>query len=482
MENAERSFFIQLLQAYLGETIRGTDDFAIRMHCVVDILVEKLELVGTPKLRHEVVYAVCYALAMRPQQFDLFSSDATRADNWQPLSAVFVVALVAEYDDVVVHILEHHPILSWGSPLIQLPIAASSPYEFGTPLDVMISLGRTAQVDMLLSHGAELSRCNGVAYQLAAKRGHADVVDLVVERLPSDRNIDTSLMTLRFMTKAVEYQQWEVVRRVLRRPKTALRDGLWKDYWNTVLCSAANHGIDDIVDDVLKFAEPSTTDQFPLGEAASGGHLSTCRLLLQKGIMPEGPDLSGRAEELARSVARGGNLEVCRLLKECNLWKREHEIHFLPIAAECGHLDFARYAVENGCDGKPKQRDFAVLLDMDRPMRYPEDIRYFALLRAVVMGHQDIVYWLIHELGVNVSEEVGLTNPQLCPVELAIHTNNKDMIKSLLSRHADSNAVACAWRCEDCWKGAAQELERYRNALRLHKDYSWKWYAKALGH
>jgi hypothetical protein len=331
MEKAQRPFFIQLLQAYLGEALRGTDEFAIRMHCVVDILKEKLELVGMPKARHEVIYAVCYALAMRPRHFELFSNQATGADSCQPLPVVFIVALVAEYNDVVAHILENHPILSWGTPEIRLPIAVSSPCEFGTPLEVMISLGRTAQVEMLLSHGAELSRRNDVACRLAAERGHADVIDLVVNRIPSDCDRDTWCMIQSLMTKAAEHLQWEVVRRVLHRPNTTLRDRLWKDYWDLVLCSAAKHGIDDIVVDVLKFFEPSTSGKFPLGEAASGGQLSTCELLLRKGIVPKGPELGERAEELARCVARGGSVEVCQLLKECNLWKPEHEIHFLPI-------------------------------------------------------------------------------------------------------------------------------------------------------
>jgi hypothetical protein len=88
-------------------------------------------------------------------------------------------------------------------------------------------------------------------------------------------------------------------------------------------------------------------------------------------------------------------------------------------------------------------------------MRYPDDIRYFALLRAIIMRHQDIVRWLIDELGVNVSEDLELTHPQVYPVDLAIYAGRKGMVELLLERHADASLAACAWRCVDCWKVAA---------------------------
>jgi hypothetical protein len=486
MEYAQRPFCLQLLQTYIGETDRGTCEFAKRMHWVVDVLMEKLELLNAPKARHEVVYALCCALTTRSSHSEILPTD--KQDDSYPYSAVFVVALVAEYHDVVEHMLEHHPVVSCGSPPTEVPIAAASTYDFSKPLDAMISLGRAAQARMLLSHGAQLENSKSSVYFKAAKRGYADIIDLIIDRLPWDfanRNaMNTLYIVQSLLTIAATSENWEIVRRVLHRPEEALRGDRMrmKECWNTLLCSAANRGLNDIVSDILEFTKPSKAGIFPLGEAASGGQVSTCKLLLRKGIVPEGPNLSGRAEELARSVARGGSIEICRLLKEHNLWKPEHEIHFLPVAAECGHLEFAKYAIENGCDMKSKPYDYAVLLDMDRPKRYPDDIRYFALLRAVVMGRQDIVRWLIEELGMDVGKDVELTHPHLSPVDLAVHTNNKDMIRLLLGSHADPSPAACGERCVDCWKGAAQELEKYRNALRLHKDYSWKWYATALGY
>jgi hypothetical protein len=213
-----------------------------------------------------------------------------------------------------------------------------------------------------------------------------------------------------------------------------------EEYWNNTLCSAARYGRSDIVNDVLDLCDrPFTNRKFPLGDAAGRGHVSTCRLLLEKDVMHYTRGVPGRSEVLARCVARSASVEPCRFLKQQNLWKPWHEVHFLPIAAGNRHLEFAKYAVKNGCDAyyKPTRKAPMSFLDEGRIMRYPDDIQYFSLLRAIVSGHQDFVRSLVKEIGMDVGGNSKLAHPQILPMNLAIAANNNDMAALLSDLNAD---------------------------------------------
>jgi ankyrin repeat protein len=487
LDKAPRAFVVRLLEAYIGEHPRGRCEFAERMHSVLDILMEQLELVRTPKERHEVLHSVCYALAARPWQRNLFAVQGWTTTYWHPMPVVFVVALIVEYDHVVKRILsahadsEHKPSTVYGISCKQHGIISVEAWYFGTPLDVAITLGRTAQVKMLLSHGTTFNEtykpwnCRGSS--LAAQRGHKDVLDLLIGHRAGRLDFDTLQASGQLMAIAAAFQQWGLVRSMLDRHDAASRSRIERGYWNRILRFAAKYGQDRIVADVLPFATlRTTTGKLPLIEAAGGGHFSTCKFLLEEDALPDRHDLIGRAEEIARSVAIGGNVDVYRLLRDLDLWKPSHEVQFLPIAAEHGHLEFAKSAIEHSCDEKanPKQRR-SIIPDLDRRVRYPDDIRYFALLRAIVSGHLDVVRWLVEEVGVNVGEDAELVHSGLCPMDLAVYSKNEAMVSLLVDLEVNTSTAGCAERCVHCQRAAAASLETYRNALFLRDDYSSRW-------
>jgi hypothetical protein len=70
MFHASRPFVIGLLHAYIGDYDGGKCDFVAEMHGAIDTLMQQFQLVGDPKERHEIFYAVYHALAMRPFQKD----------------------------------------------------------------------------------------------------------------------------------------------------------------------------------------------------------------------------------------------------------------------------------------------------------------------------------------------------------------------------------------------------------------------------
>jgi ankyrin repeat protein len=177
------------------------------------------------------------------------------------------------------------------------------------------------------------------------------VIDLILGQLQWD--LDDVLLhhAGKMIQCAAAHQQWGIVRQFLDLDSMSVTRSAMNVYLNNVMCSAARHGRNDLVTEVLDLGDRKFSKrQFPLSEAAAGGHLSTCKLLLGRNVRPELKEIVEWSEVLARSVARGGSVEVCELLRGHNFWEPWHEIHFLPIAAEHGHLELAKFAVEHGCD------------------------------------------------------------------------------------------------------------------------------------
>jgi hypothetical protein len=140
-------------------------------------------------------------------------------------------------------------------------------------------------------------------------------------------------------------------------------------------------------------------------------------------------------------------------------------------------LELAKYAVEHRCDWhcrSIKQKPITVL-EEDRLLRSPDDIRYFALLRAIVSGYQHVVHWLLPELGMDVGRVSELAHPELLPVDLAMAAGADKMLAFTLQMQADTEQEAYIKRCVPCQKTAVNTLGSYRNALFLREDYELKW-------
>lgn len=445
---------------------------------------QQFELVNEPKKRHEMLGSLCYALTMWPWRRDLFKyGNQEQIAFYDPLPTAFAVAIMARYTEVMKSMVEPQPAIPCDiGTRAECSTVTQKSRNFVIPLDIAITLGNTDQVMLLLSHGAVLNggprSPNCLAMLLAAQHGHLKMVEFVLEQLPWNSD-DKSLRIMGKITqRAAAHQRWDIVRRVLDRDRFYLQKPLMEEYWNNTLCSAARYGRNDIVSDVLDLCDrPFTNRKFPLGDAACGGHVSTCRLLLEKDVMHYTRDIPRRSEVLARCVARSGSVELCRFLKQQNLWKPWHEVHFLPIAAENGHLEFAKYAVKNGCDAyyKPTRKAPMSFLDEGRIIRHPDDIRYFSLLRAIVSGHQDFVRWLVEEIGMDVGRDSKLAHPQVLPMNLAIAANNNEMAALLSDLSADPQPERFLKQCGQCQKAAIETLELYRTALYLRTDYSTKW-------
>jgi hypothetical protein len=465
MWKAPRPFYFRLLQFHIGEHSRKNVAFSSRMHRVVDVLMLEFKELRTPKERIEVVNDVCNALAIRPWQY--YSSP--RYDSSEDMlrgatSTAFVVALITPYPAVIERMLSAVP----------APYITAEECDFGAPVRVMIALGRTAQVQQLLSNMDDKTSLSWIsarrAIAMAAARGHADMVELVlqdIQRVSSYGDIMDSALAA--MEAAAANQQWRIVRLLLDDYAIQRGDRTWDFALHSISCWAARYGRDDLV--LCATGELYFWNRFPLREAALGAQLRTCELLIQKGAISYGDDGS-RTESLARYVAKGGSVDIYHLLKQQKLWEPWHEIHFLPIAAELGHLEFAKLAVQNGCDQKPRQKRRTLSIrNSQREMKYPDDIRHFALCRAIVSGHLDLVRWLVCEVGVPIHKETDIEQLQLLPMELAVCTKRGEMIKMLEELHADPIQDGNSLDLYERRKQITKRMSNYRDALCLRTDY-----------
>lgn len=465
------------------------------MHSVVDTLVEQFEQLGSPRERDQMLHAVCHAFATRPWQREMFRWRSAGWNThcwsnnipkrWNPKPTAFAVALHAGYDDVIKNMLNTiHAVPCENKAIKKWRLAAAESLDFGLPLDMAVATGRMEQIELLWAHGAQLGHTNApsapfsfTALEVAARRGHQQVLELVIPRLFPDkiRGQDPLEIVGKVLRMAARHRQWHIVRPLVEEYSQLMKFHM-QEYLYSTLCIAARYGIDEMVSVLLGCVE-SSTSCFPLRDAAGGGHLSTCKLLLWEGPRPEQLTIIQQSEVFARAVARGGNVEVCKLLRPHFFWRDCHEIHFLPIAAEHGHLEFAKYAVANRCDRNPPAKQRAsVILDLDRKVRYPDDIRYFALLRAIISGHEEVIRWMVNDLGVDIGPDAKLIHPGLDPWQLATHANTFAKLRLAVGLDVELEVRDCGKDLRDCQETAIETLDAYQRALRLRKDYSRNWY------
>ncbi|KAF2830145.1 ankyrin [Ophiobolus disseminans] len=480
MNKAPRGYYIRLLQSCIGERDRGTCAFVTRMHSVIDLLMRRLEELEMPKERLEVLHHLCCALSKRPWQRYLFVGRDLK--QWDPLQTAIIVAMVAQYDGATDLMLE-------GLPVSSLDTKA---WDFGTPLDMAIVTGNTVHAEKLLGHGAtlDLDQYKSTCWSLvcAAKEGYSQVIRRMFRDVPPDCWDHGTLSNMaRVAERAAANCRWDVVSHLLHH----LHGTRWKrhgepHYFPSIICQAAKYGQVGLVEDLLAVELEHTQGdrpfwsgwgrRYPLREAAGGGQLDICNMLFEKGIRPQTTtDVAPEAQMLARYVARGGSVAVYRLLKPRKFWTPAHEIHFLPIAADYGHLEFARFAIENACDQHPKQRSRApaVVLEQRRAIRYPDDIRYFALCRAIASGHLHIVHWLIEDVGVDVAK---LAFSPLFPMDIAAAADNKEVVELLLNLGVSPASTNTSEEVLQCKMEVVKTLDTYREALCLQKDYTARWY------
>ena len=500
MNEAPPSLAIAVLKSFVGENNRGTDKFATKMHTVANALMCQLARVGTPKTREEVLHDVCCALAYGgwlQQHQSTIDNHIWCVTRWpdtklhRDLSQgidteaatrcmVFMVAVVARRVEVVKAMLarfytgekegQEDKLVEDRDTVMKVSMCL---YQGGSSI-LVFDAGALCE-DAWRNSQWWSHAINGV-FDRAAARGHLDIIGLLLSKLPE--GVEKRRFTARVLSHGATNRQWGMIHHILIRYawQIELRDDVW-GYMRIIMWCASKDGKLDVLQTVLpktrKFLDfyPHYLDGM-LREAISRGYLDICHILLDHGALKDAR--WEQSEVLARCVAKGGSFEIYQLLKERNLWKPWHEVYFIPVAVENGHLEFAKFAWKNGSDPGLRLTDRIppTALKLDWRREYSGRLMYFTLLRAIVTGRLDMARWLIEEVKVAVLQPDVFAGPELDPIEFAIDSGKVEMVKLLLAHGANRAHVQIEGFGHICAREArGEQLDCVRKLLSLGKDF-----------
>ena len=474
-----RPFLLRLLEEYLGIQVRRWDTSMIDIHAAIDILETYFKSTPDPPTRAELLRDVCDVF-IRSENLDVitdplywFEALSYKTSEDQAHGIAFLLAIGKRWTGIQTALLDSGKVTA----------DVDAPY-LGTPMNMAIRLGYEDTARMLVQTGAALpTHPSGPAYlslKAAARKGHSDILDLVV----CNKAIAVFVLEV-----AASNQQWHIVDSIINRYSER-----WLDPYQSVLRAASKHGKDSIVQRLIDLGVPcgSVIHSYrtPLDDAISGGHVTTCNLLIKNGAIAKDEDYSdieSRSESVARSVARGGSVGVLTTLRNVGLWKDEHRLHLLPIAAEYGHVELAKYVVEHGMDKLYKPRKQRTPFSTGsawnlQPIVFPQSLRYFALLRAIASGHLEFVRWMILEMKLDPDYNACCGTTILTPLLLAVDTGNVEMVRVLVQQlnatplDKDRDLVHTEYSSR---LGRQEKLNDFKEAFILAKDYKKRYFGRS---
>lgn len=402
------------------------------MHRVVDELVEQLKKTGTTKSREDVWKDTIEAVRISGYLNTIFKGPVPdrfrkgdRPEHSELLTTVFLVAIIARYTAV------EEALLASGEVAPDCVDA-----HFGCPCYQAVRLGYRDTISRLIKAGAfdklagepsfifgyDPLKLDSRIYRGLAEAGSNGYYE-VLEPLLGLSQVDSYRFHLCRVTirSATEHYQWEAV--------FALLNSHWDDilaqdlqyalYW------ATKSGANDKILQVLEYGclprseRTQGCKRYPLQEAVYQGNLSTVELLVDNLALGYRIDHA----TIAQSVVLGGNFELFKLLKEKYFHKLRAEWYFLPLAAELGHLDFVRYALQHP---KLPRKGFPSMADRQTMLN---DMRAFSMYQAISWGHLDVVRALGTALGRELQDRSMA--PSMSYLATAIDTGNVDMVRLL---------------------------------------------------
>ncbi|PVH91923.1 ankyrin [Periconia macrospinosa] len=485
------------------------------LYAAADTLYEQCERAGKTSTPESCLRDVCRSLfrartqKLHHQLSQIYASRWGNRDTPNPcpndaIQTAFVTAVIMKYEDIACQMLRSGEVST-----------ATGSRILGTPLEPAIKLGYTELTKLILATGVQIPLRpfgnedwgpSGQFYRaiiVASKKGYLGVLEPFLQR---DTTKELTHYVLKFTSM---FGNWDIATQILDHhlPRDKWELSLTrKADWDTpnelvtyklhtvqrVLNYAARDGKDDlflhlIQSGITPRSNLSGTKTFPLQQAAAGGHLSTCQLLLENGAFTNADYESGtkthfrnRLDTLVQALARGGNMDILRLFQRAGLWTRTTALPILILAAEHGHLPMAQYAAAHNLDmpvklktphkdpisrrgndhhhGFEESSSIRILgyppttlsfhggdplcLHCQR-LAYRHDLRQFALLRAVAFGHAHIVEWLVTSLdadpGVRDPEDPPSASSIIpsparggpSPLGYAVDTGNIEMVRLL---------------------------------------------------
>jgi hypothetical protein len=467
IDKIPRPLQIRLLHEYIGNNDRRTaycDDFYgsrffENIHLSVDFLTAERQRSDESIDRHAVSLDVCESFIRSGFHYCIMGGSMGTTPDQSAIhiqSTYFLIAIIMQWSEV------QNVMLSANNELL-----ISRCRYFGYPLAMAIQLGYTHTVRMLAEAGVEMdtdSRPFWEALKEAARSGHAEVIDYFVHE--TTMALDDLSLTLwgQVAEEAAANGHPNVSMTLLAKYTESLGLGCM----NRLLSKAASHGSNDLVRKLLEFG--IVPYSIPLRNAAGGGHLSTCKLILEC-FTDDGKrrlDLKG----IWRSVAKGGEIEILELMIQHGV-PMNNKSFILPLAVEYGNLNMAKYAVSRSFhEGGKKQIP-------RNEMKHSKKSLYFSLFRAIDCEQSEIVRWFIKDLGLHPD---GLEEPcigvEFSPLALAIDSGSAKMAKLLVELGA--RPLSEEFPGEPSTKTArfrrGKAMDKLRMQLNLGKPHSRDYY------
>ncbi|KAF2011616.1 ankyrin [Aaosphaeria arxii CBS 175.79] len=430
LELAPASFRRRLLKAHIGDREHIKTLFAMEIHAVVDYIMKNSEEEERSSTYQGLLDKICEVLIHNrcvgwagDEGHRLGPKEIRYTTLIQLVS--FNLAFYLGYRTLVVKMLEQ------GDAGI---LRKEEREYYLRAIDISLQLKDPTRTVMLLNNGPSWERPYRWFFFAS---NFLDIAEWAEEE-----NLHAIFLTLHYRVARHSYRLKEVIEVVEKfanqeRWETAckvLNEFFpWPESSHApqLVSLACRCGYDDLLQKIVD--RPTQMDmqlygkKGPLHEATLRGHVSTVRLLLENQALENDP--WGWQMSLWRYAARGGRLDIMRLLQEFGTRKGVDILSVLVIAADTGHLEMAKYAVEHRFDRPAKagagRRKRAMVT---------QRIRYFALLRAIVRNRVDIIRWLVEELKISAEGsgyDCSASRPRF-PILLAVDCGSEDAARVLL--------------------------------------------------
>jgi len=427
VDRIPRPFQIRLLQEYIGNDNRKTTFFDVgfdgnfhqNIHLALDFLTEKRQRSGRLVDRHDVLLDVCESLIRSKFHYHIMGIKVCQSSDESTKiiqSTYFLLAIIMQWFEI------QNAMVIASEDLVNKQCR-----YFGYPMDMAIRLGYTHTVRMLTEAGAEIYRSVVRGYffnksmKEAAREGHLEVIEYLLNETSPVPEWQMLTIWREVAEEAAAYGQPQISMIIVVK----YGELLGKRSLHKVLCNAAAHGSNELVRKLIEY--DTLGMDFPRSlplRNACGGHLGTCKLLLEGCSDNEKCRLNNKA--IWVSVARAGKVDILKFLTQHGV-PINNKFSILPDAAEFGQLDMAKYAVSQnfhsgGKKPKPKYK-----------MTYSEQSLYFSLFRAIVCQQLEIVRWLIKDMGMHPDGvKESRIGTELIPLALAIDSGSVKMAKLLV--------------------------------------------------
>uniref|UniRef100_A0A8D3BAC2 Inversin n=1 Tax=Scophthalmus maximus TaxID=52904 RepID=A0A8D3BAC2_SCOMX len=381
-------------------------------------------------------------------------------------------------------------------------------YEGRTPLHFAVADGNEAVVEVLTSYEG----CNVTAYDnlfrtplhWAALLGHAKIVHLLLERntsgtIPSDSQGATPLHY------GAQSNNAETVGVFLSHPSVKDEPDL---EGRTAFMWAAGKGSDDVIRTMLALTpniDINMADKYggtALHAASLSGHVSTVKLLLEKGAMVDSLDMMKhtplfRACEMGHRdviltlikgsahvdlvdvdghtalhwAALGGNAEVCQILMENGISPNvQDQAGRTPLqcAAYGGYITCMAVLMENNADPNIQDKEVRTITLLSRLSELNLDIRadcsplvmYTPLDYALLGGHSEVTQFMLEHgaLSIAAIQDIAAASIQAVYKGYTVRKAFRER-KQLLMRHEQLRKDAAKKREEEQRRrGSVQQI------------------------